>query len=389
MLDAFMARSVKSLVVGLVVLAAGLACLVGLGVGLWCLLDGAGTQGLLLRGGIALAAVLLATTLLAWIPGLLLERRLAALLEMIANLQAGRSPRARGIVGPAELAELDDGLVQLGQNLEQQHRQRERQQLDAARQQRTAALARLADGVAREVQKPLAGVVGFAEMALRQPGVEGQLRNYLTLIDQEARTGREALERLMRYARDEEPTTEALDVNQLLVDASRALIAPADRERNRLKLNLAEDLPRVAGDASQLMEVLTSLIQNAREAMLPDGGTIELSTNAESNGQAVLMVRDSGRGIPPAEQDQVFTPYYSTKGRQRGAGLSLAIAESIVRRHGGRIDFFSKPGTGSVFFVHLPASSTAAPARAAPPAPSADAAAEAVSVRATAPESDD
>ncbi len=368
MLDAFMARSIKSLVVGLVVPAASLACLVGLAVGLWCLLDGTGTRRLLLRGGIALAAVLLFTTLLAWIPGLLLERRLAAVLAMADDLQAGQPPRKRSITGPAELAELAEGLVQLGQNLEQQRRGRQQQQLDAARRQRTEALARLADGVAREVQKPLAGVVGFAEMALRQPGAEGQLRNFLTMIDQEARTGREALERLMRYARDEEPTTEALDVNQLVVDASRALIAPADRERNRLKLNLAEDLPRVAGDASQLLEVLTSLIQNAREAMLPDGGTIELSTNAEANGQVVIMVRDSGHGIPPAEQDRVFTPYYSTKGRQRGAGLSLAIAESIVRRHGGRIDLFSEPGTGSVFFVHLPADPTAAPARSAPPA---------------------
>ncbi len=208
--------------------------------------------------------------------------------------------------------------------------------------------------IAREVQKPLAGVVGFAEMALRQDGVEGQLKNYLTMIDQEARSGREALDRILRYGRDEPFPTEPLDVNQLLVECSQGMVAPMERDKIRLKMNLSQDLPRVLGDAGQLMQVFTTLLSNAREAMLPGGGTVELSTNTDSSGQVVVMVEDFGRGIEEDQRDRVFTPFFTSKGTRKGAGLKLAIADRITRRHGGWIDFFSTPGEGTVFFVYLP-----------------------------------
>ena len=122
---------------------------------------------------------------------------------------------------------------------------------------------------------------------------------------------------------------------------------------------MACQLP-VMGDAGQLKYVLTSLIDNARESMLPDGGELELSTNVDQQGTVVAMIKDSGRGIPEEDQPRVFTPFFTTKGSQKGAGLSLAIAERIVRQHQGKLDFFSETGKGSVFFIHLPPVSTSA-----------------------------
>ena len=219
---------------------------------------------------------------------------------------------------------------------------------------RQEALKRFSEGIAREVQQPLAGVVGFAEMALRQEGVAGQLKNYLTMIEQEARSGREALERVLRYCRDEAFATEPLDINQLVVETSQGLASPREGENIQLSMNLSQDLPRVSGDSGQLSQLFTSLLANAREALGADGGAIELSTNTDKSGRVVVMVKDAGRGMPAEQHDRVFTPFFTSKGTRKGAGLSLALADSIVRRHGGRIEFFSDPGEGSVFFVTLP-----------------------------------
>ncbi len=352
-----MERSLRYLVMVVLVPTAAAACLVGLAVGLWVVLESAGSGDLLVRGAIALLGI----TLLAFVPAFVLvvlaRKPLARLEQGMAELKAGRVPAQAGDGGPAELVAVEQGLHELGSAMQEQRRREAKEQVQRARDLRTEALGRFAEGVAREIQKSLAGLVGFAEMALRQEGVSGQLQNYLTLIDQEARAGREALERVLRYARQEDFPTEPLDVNQLLVDTSRGMIAPAERERIRVKMNLSEDLPRVLGDSGMLMQVFTTLLANAREAMLPDGGVIELSTNTEAGGMLVVMVKDSGRGIPEELQEKVFTPFFTSKGNRKGAGLDLAIAENIIRRHGGRIDFYSTPGEGTVFFVRLPPAS--------------------------------
>ncbi len=238
--------------------------------------------------------------------------------------------------------------------MEERDRKKLAEAQDKAHRENREALQRFGRGVAREVQKSLAGVVGYTEIALRQPGVEGQLKNYLTLMDQEARSGREALERVLRCVRDEDFSTETIDVNSLLLDTSRSFTDGLEREKVTMKLNMAQDLPRVMGDAGQLRHVLTTLITNARESMLPEGGTLELSTNTDSHKQVVIMVKDTGRGIAEEDQPRVFTPFFTTKGNRKGAGLSLSIAERIVNQHSGLIEFWSKPGNGSVFFVTLP-----------------------------------
>jgi signal transduction histidine kinase len=255
-------------------------------------------------------------------------------------------------VYPAELADLGTELRELGLFLEERDRKSSQDNQSSARDLRQEALQRFGQGVAREVQKSLAGVIGFVEIALRQPGVEGQLKNYLTLIDQETRAGREALDRILRYVREEPFPTEPLDLNSLLVETSRGFVDTSGQVK--LELKMAQDLPKVKGDAGLLKHVLNTLINNAREAMLPDGGTLELSTSLDQNSWVVVMVKDTGRGIPEEDQSKVFTPFFTTKGSRKGAGLNLAVSERIIEQHGGKLDFWSNLGIGSVFFVNLP-----------------------------------
>lgn len=339
-------------------ISTGVACAFGVGVGLWSVLGGAGASTLVVRGLLALMLVLA----LSFIPALVMAhsftrsiREIGDAMQQIRRGSFNCDPRPRS---PAELVDLANEVRELGFFLQEHDRKIKQTVRSDARVQTQEALARFGHGVAREVQKSLAGVLGYVEIAKRQPGVLGQLKNYITLIDQEARAGREALERILRYVRDEEFPTEPLDVNALMMETSRGYLEEYEQEKIQIQLNLGQNLPKVMGDASQLKFVLTSLINNARESMLPDGGTLELSTNVDQKGSVVAMVKDNGRGISEEDQPRIFTPFFTTKGSQKGAGLSLAIAERIVRQHDGTLDFFSETGKGSVFFIHLPPDST-------------------------------
>lgn len=356
-----MSRSHRSTVVVVLAATAAGGCAAGLGIGLWTLLQEGGAGTLLVRGGLGLLVV----GLLSLVPALLLARTVSrsahAILEAVGQIRQGSFSSDPRTVGPAELDRIADAVREAGVALQTRERDARQHHREAARRLRKDALMRFGQGVAREVQKSLAGVLGFVEIALRQPGVEGQLKNYLTLIEQEARAGREALDRVLRYVRDEPFPTEPLDVNALAVETSRALLDSIEQERVQVQMNLSRDLPRVPGDPSQLKYVLGALIENAREAVGPEGGQIEISTNRDQQGQVAVLVRDDGRGIPPEEQDRIFSPFHTSKGNQKGAGLSLAIAERIVERHGGKLDFWSEPGKGSVFFITLPLAPSTAP----------------------------
>jgi signal transduction histidine kinase len=355
-----MSQKYSYTLITVLLISTGVACAFGVGVGLWSVLGRAGAATLIVRGLLALLLILA----LSFIPALVMAhsftrsiREIGDAMQQIRRGDFNCDPRPGG---PLELAELANEVRELGFFLKEHDRKIKQTVRADAREHTQEALTRFGSGVAREIQKSLAGVLGYVEVAKRQPGVLGQLKNYITLIDQEARAGREALERILRYVREEEFPTEPLDVNALMMETSRGFLEASEQEKIKIQLNLGQDVPKVMGDAGQIKYVLTSLIDNARESMLPDGGELELSTNVDQKGMVVAMVKDSGRGIPEEDQPRVFTPFFTTKGSQKGAGLSLAIAERIVRQHQGKLDFFSETGKGSVFFIHLPPVSTSA-----------------------------
>jgi signal transduction histidine kinase len=112
------------------------------------------------------------------------------------------------------------------------------------------------------------------------------------------------------------------------------------------------DVPRVSVDPEQMRRVILNLVDNAAEAMHRTG-VIEIVTELDrSNALVRIVVADDGPGIPPAERDKLFLPYYSTK--QRGSGLGLAIVRRIVAEHGGAIDASDNTPRGTRFVIELP-----------------------------------
>ena len=130
-----------------------------------------------------------------------------------------------------------------------------------------------------------------------------------------------------------------------------------------LNSHLGSDIPLVRIDTEQIRRVIINLVDNAMEALggptaprRPDGQppAIVIATHYDRpNGVVRLVVSDNGPGVPAADRDKLFMPYYSTKGR--GSGLGLAIVRRIVAEHGGGIDVGDGTPTGTVFTVELPA----------------------------------
>jgi signal transduction histidine kinase len=147
-----------------------------------------------------------------------------------------------------------------------------------------------------------------------------------------------------------------LDLIPLIHEVARALRPQIARKGQWLTLELAEALPAVLADADRIRQILTNLLSNALK-YTPSGGCITI-TAREGAGCVRVAVQDTGIGLTPDEQVQLFTPFFrarhDTTQRVGGTGLGLAITRALVELHGGAITVTSVPGQGSTFSVTLP-----------------------------------
>jgi signal transduction histidine kinase len=158
---------------------------------------------------------------------------------------------------------------------------------------------------------------------------------------------------LLEFARDRKREHRAMPLVSAVRDALEALDDRLQQAPIELRWQPPADGPTVLGGDQELQQVFVNLIGNALDAMGELGGRLEL-TVATDGDRAVAAVCDTGPGIPPAEQERIFRPFYSTKLASGGTGLGLSISYQIVRRHGGDLRVESEPGRGSRFVVELP-----------------------------------
>ena len=129
-------------------------------------------------------------------------------------------------------------------------------------------------------------------------------------------------------------------------------------EHIRLALRLAAGGARVRGDPAQIQQALINLVLNSHDAM-PDGGDLTIATERGKQGLAasecvVLTVTDTGCGMNAATAERVFEPFFTTKPPGEGAGLGLAVVESVIAAHGGTVEVASEPGDGTRVTIRLP-----------------------------------
>lgn len=230
----------------------------------------------------------------------------------------------------------------------------ERAQMRARLQQaeRLAAVGELAAGVAHEIRNPLAAIVNATALLGARDGLtEEEHASTLDAVRTEARRLNRILSEFLLFARARAPERRLGDIGEV-VERVASLIRE-DRARTagiEVEVGLDRSVPAFRFDPDQMTQVLWNLALNGVEAMEGRG---RLGLHVErANGDVVISVADTGRGILPEDRTRVFDPFYSRK--PSGTGLGLTIAQRIVAAHGGQIDLDSMPGQGTRVRIALP-----------------------------------
>jgi len=228
---------------------------------------------------------------------------------------------------------------------------------------RLASLGQLAASVAHEINNPLSGVLNFSVLMQRILGDEGippgrlaEFRGYLDrVVDQTGRAGR-IVSGLLAFSRRSKLHREPADLN-VLVASTVALVSHKLTLMNvATDLRLADGLPPLSCDVSQIQQVVLNLVMNGAEATRSRGaGRVTVATrSAQADEGVVLEVSDDGEGISKEHLSRIFDPFFTTKDEGKGVGLGLAVVYGIVQSHGGEIDVRSAIGEGTTFEVRLP-----------------------------------
>ncbi|HJW33035.1 MAG TPA: ATP-binding protein [Holophagaceae bacterium] len=284
------------------------------------------------------------------------SHRVVGPLEQLADL-AQHLAEGKVIIPPdtriSEVAALGQSLRVASLSLAEQARLEAQLRLA----QRRDLVGTLAAGVAHDLGNLLSAVSANLEFA-QDPHQPPEVRTKsFTQAALALRRSLGFLKALMAVGRPQEGRLEdglrpGVDLVQVLREAA-GLLEPLLGSLVSLRLDLPTAPLRVKADPSQLEQVLLNLSLNGRDAM-PKGGVLTLTAGTTAEGRPFLAVQDEGQGIPDHLRDQLFTPFFTTKGPGRGSGLGLAMVQAIARTHGARIEVESTPGEGSRFTLLFP-----------------------------------
>ncbi|MBI5772666.1 MAG: response regulator [Verrucomicrobia bacterium] len=234
--------------------------------------------------------------------------------------------------------------------LEQQLRQSEK----------LSALGRMISGIAHELNNPLTVVKGYLELILARHELQPQTREDLKKVAQESNRAAKLVGNFLSFARQQAAHRAPVDVNALATHVAEMRRFDSRVASVEMILDLAPEIPSVAGDKDQIQQVLVNLVTNALQALseAPFPRRLALRTRAE-NGLIQIRVEDNGPGVPEHLVPRIFEPFFTTKEVGVGTGLGLSIVHSIMADHQGRVFYQKEPGSGACFVLEFPTAGAA------------------------------
>jgi signal transduction histidine kinase len=221
---------------------------------------------------------------------------------------------------------------------------------------RLATIGQLSAGVAHELNEPIGGILGFAQLIQKDPGLSDQTKIDIEKITRASLHAREVIKKLMLFARQMPPQKTRVNLNQIVKDSLYFLESRCAKEGIKVICQLSSSLPDVTADPSQMTQVLVNTVVNAIQAM-SNGGKLTIQTQTSSKFVS-LIVEDTGAGIENNVMSKIFQPFFTTKDVGLGTGLGLSVVYGIVTSHGGSIDVDSKVGQGTRIKIKLPFSNS-------------------------------
>ena len=326
----------------------------------------AGRDAFLRRGLQTAGLVILGVTLLSGVTGLIagravVGRRIEQLVQKTRQVARGELSFPVQLSGNDELNTLGHALNQMSDDLGRLRRHAEeeagaRLEAEVALQHadRLRTVGMLAAGIAHELGTPLNVIVGRSSLLERRAGADERIRTDARTIHQQADRITRFVRLLMDYSRQASPQVSTFDLAVLVRDQLELLSPQARRQRVSLRAHAPPDGLQVSADREQLTQVLTNLVLNAIHASPPDTA-VDVSIVQGDDGEARLLVRDRGPGVPAELRERIFEPFYTTKAPGEGSGLGLSIVRRILRSHGATLTVTdAEDGPGAVFCVQLP-----------------------------------
>jgi PAS domain S-box-containing protein len=242
--------------------------------------------------------------------------------------------------------------------------ERKRAMDELEKNRKLESIGLLAGGIAHDFNNLLTVILGNISFAKMRGELPGDVLKLLSGAETASIKATALTDQLLTFSKGGSPIKKAILVKTLIEDVVRDALTGHLIE---YKYVFEESCPMAYVDEHQMRQALRNIFVNAKEAM-PGGGTISIGTKTVSAGQdgdialsegdyTVIAIEDTGRGIKEEDLSKIFDPYFTTKpmGAKKGMGLGLAVAHSVVKRHGGCIKVDSRVGSGSTFHLYLPA----------------------------------
>jgi two-component system NtrC family sensor kinase len=282
------------------------------------------------------------------------------LLETVCSQSALALENARSYQKIRRLnSQLEKKVADRTRKLSDALREKEKTQEQLIRSESLAAIGQLVAGVAHELNNPLASAMSLIQSTLedlREEGRHQEMVDDLAFVDKELIRAKNIVRSLLGLSRQTDTFQEQVDMNAVVRDAYQVLQNQYRHSPLDIQLSFDEKLPGIPGNFATLGQVALNILQNAIQAVLVhDGGRVALSTRYhQPDRKVVFECTDTGPGIPPAIQKDIFKPFFTTKDVGQGTGLGLYISHEIIRKHGGSLTFKSEAGRGTCFQVQLP-----------------------------------
>jgi two-component system C4-dicarboxylate transport sensor histidine kinase DctB len=217
---------------------------------------------------------------------------------------------------------------------------------------KVASVGHLALGLVHEIRNPLSAIQMNMQMIRKKISLDGTLRENFSIAEGEIRRLNRLLKDVLDFARSRPLRLQQAELGEITQRLIRLMNERLEAHRIRTEIRIASPLHLVC-DPEQIHQVLLNLVLNATEAMQDIPGERRLTISASCrDGMAVILVSDTGGGIPHEKLGQLFDPFFTTK--VSGGGLGLSMLQTIVVRHGGSVTVESEPNQGATFIVSLP-----------------------------------
>lgn len=221
--------------------------------------------------------------------------------------------------------------------------------------EKMASIGQLAASIAHEINNPLATIIANAQLMLRDlPEADDDTIESLKLIETAGVRAAKIVSGLLETAHKEKHEEfEEVSLNQTIQDALSMVNFEIKKRSITVKLKLDDEMPDIFADKNKLMGIWINLLNNALGAVESEKGVISISTCYEKREYRITF-SDNGKGILPEHQEQIFKPFFTTKGVGKGTGLGLYVSLQVIKEHRGEMHFETKHGKGTKFIIILP-----------------------------------